>query len=1069
LFQPAKDMIVHVFHQLAKVEKFVLVDVESDYALSQFAPNSFILTSDSDLLVYSKCRGIIIPQKRSRSIVLRDSVLKELMCSSTELTVAASIAGNDYSRGVYGYGIKKALKLLSAVEDGLSFAQTFDSVLELLPQKCIQEAKECRDVGFRVISNYEAPVAIVPIPELPDHKSMLSPFMQYLIERRQDGHLRRPGLLALFVRGPKVFHSAVTRNKNEWRVSQKQKRIEDAQYRVGKKMFQFSFNPFSCLEVYGNRDESECEPSASDASDETEGVTDENPANLSQLISNKRQKIGLGRESKEILFNNVQSCDMNDATNCGLSQKSEEPIRKTRQRSEARQNVDRMRALYSTVTRNLGQTEHVLDKTLNRYHFATYLQRVCLALGMTRDSAAMTMTKRLLVALADPDNTFTLPQMSNDMLADLRNASLEIASMFPDIVFRRVADKASLGEINKIVIANLKSMVMTQFQDLVETSIRMKLTDNLRSKLARRVARLIRGAVLGRRGRGPEGDVDVEESTEDDNGDDDTDSESDSEENANTWFVEAVDGIIKWKSLKPPERSFLEKLLNSDSDYLRKRFMPIQLHAIIPARHSGWRKVLSKRMSAHISTILRFIHGLNKDHFIQSIFPGPTTNVRMMTVTTTVLAKIFHDFIEHVGAEAKQDILGALSRSCSKPLMWTSIVDLIKAPDLLWGAIFPGYSSFCAEHSHLRKAFHGKTDGTRFHFGVFDTSKPTARKAGSAAVLKHGSGVGLYGYSNLLRFVKDGVLDLSLLAGGRFVDTGLGKLSGNHGILNVDQAFAAELIKPLPEQAIDDLIDNHPFVMIDLGVVSEMSMTATLARRNGDIVECDVVPASIKTAARYEGYGIDKYFDKPTKNQEWESRLSVSHSRTVDPAKYQLFEDVFRESGWNIKQDNVDLRLQRRHKLENRKRSYWASIPNKILALVDALVKESGRAISGAPIVVIGNPTFKSSMKGKRASAPKAISKYLRRFFVVLVIDEFNSSKLCPCCETQLEQVRPKHFRVWKCLGGCKDRHGSGPLIVNKDVSASLTFFKVLLTMLATGKRPKAYIPNYNCDKNKSR
>jgi hypothetical protein len=97
-------------------------------------------------------------------------------------------------------------------------------------------------------------------------------------------------------------------------------------------------------------------------------------------------------------------------------------------------------------------------------------------------------------------------------------------------------------------------------------------------------------------------------------------------------------------------------------------------------------------------------------------------------------------------------------------------------------------------------------------------SKPTARKAGSAAVMKHGSEVGLYGYRTLSRFVKDGVLDLSLLAGGRFIDTSLGELSGQHGVLNIDQSFMAELIKPLPEPAIDDLIDNHPFVMIDLGV-----------------------------------------------------------------------------------------------------------------------------------------------------------------------------------------------------------------------------------------------------------
>jgi hypothetical protein len=125
--------------------------------------------------------------------------------------------------------------------------------------------------------------------------------------------------------------------------------------------------------------------------------------------------------------------------------------------------------------------------------------------------------------------------------------------------------------------------------------------------------------------------------------------------------------------------------------------------------------------------------------------------------------------------------------------------------------------------------------------------------------------------------------------------------------------------------------------------------------------------------------------------------------------------------------------------------------------------KEEKR-LRGAPILIIGRPTFKSSMKGHRASNPQAIIEYLKRFFAVIVISEYNTSKLCPCCHQYLKQKpKTKGTRIWQCVKGCKSlKKPDQMLTVNKDVSAAVNIFTIFITLLMTGKRLAAFSPKKN-------
>ena len=100
-------------------------------------------------------------------------------------------------------------------------------------------------------------------------------------------------------------------------------------------------------------------------------------------------------------------------------------------------------------------------------------------------------------------------------------------------------------------------------------------------------------------------------------------------------------------------------------------------------------------------------------------------------------------------------------------------------------------------------------------------------------------------------------------------------------------------------------------------------------------------------------------------------------------------------------------------------------------------------------------------MKGQRSCCPAKIVDFLSRFFFVVLLNEYNTSKKCPNCEQDLTlKPRQKGYRLWICLNGCLRSDGKGVLEVNKDKSAGLCFFKIVVHLVAFGERPSNFSKN---------
>jgi transposase len=136
--------------------------------------------------------------------------------------------------------------------------------------------------------------------------------------------------------------------------------------------------------------------------------------------------------------------------------------------------------------------------------------------------------------------------------------------------------------------------------------------------------------------------------------------------------------------------------------------------------------------------------------------------------------------------------------------------------------------------------------------------------------------------------------------------------------------------------------------------------------------------------------------------------------------------------------------VQKQH-LKNRKRADWARLANSLLCVADSVASrnevEFGKK-TGCPILVIGNPTF-NAVRGQRSTSTKGLIKYLARFFIVFVIDEFNTSRACNECHQHVKKEPGKGTRIWKCGNKECGKHGEK---MNKDVSAWYLFI-IYLTL----------------------
>jgi hypothetical protein len=82
---------------------------------------------------------------------------------------------------------------------------------------------------------------------------------------------------------------------------------------------------------------------------------------------------------------------------------------------------------------------------------------------------------------------------------------------------------------------------------------------------------------------------------------------------------------------------------------------------------------------------------------------------------------------------------------------------------------------------------------------------------------------------------------------------------------------------------------------------------------------------------------------------------------------------------------------------------------------------------SKCPVIVMGRDGGKGKgVRGTRGHCSTALQTFLAQFFLILTVDEFNTTKLCPCCHQETVFAKRSEIRSKKCKHGCgwKDSDG---------------------------------------------
>ena len=142
--------------------------------------------------------------------------------------------------------------------------------------------------------------------------------------------------------------------------------------------------------------------------------------------------------------------------------------------------------------------------------------------------------------------------------------------------------------------------------------------------------------------------------------------------------------------------------------------------------------------------------------------------------------------------------------------------------------------------------------------------------------------------------------------------------------------------------------------------------------------------------------------------------LSQLPGRVMDEAEYNEHAKLFKTVGPDMVTHAGSPEQRRQYAaLQGRKSSYWSDFVNTIWAMQDAMCPDSDRP----PIILFGNGKFPTG-RGSTAGNYTWLKTYLARFFLIILVDEYNTSQRCPKCLGQLE-FHGKGVRIKAC-GSCR-------------------------------------------------
>jgi hypothetical protein len=269
-----------------------------------------------------------------------------------------------------------------------------------------------------------------------------------------------------------------------------------------------------------------------------------------------------------------------------------------------------------------------------------------------------------------------------------------------------------------------------------------------------------------------------------------------------------------------------------------------------------------------------------------------------------------------------------------------------------------------------------------------------------------------------------------------------------------------------------ELFDRRVIISGDPGIVNDLGLVAMLGTVTADGYDAIFTKRLLSSRAVYSLTGtnsaaLDREEQLPENVQNFQAQLSDNHPRSMDAAMYTEYTNTFNEV-FNALHQYSESTLPQKATLDSKEQRFYSNFVNDLYAQAEALHRFEGTLMSKKPVLVLGAGSMKP-MKKKRPSHAGTLLKYLKRFFLVITLDEYNTSKRCPKCLGILSNV-PNTHRIKRCdnpecQSTAQETDDRFSFLVNRDIAAPVNNVRILLNMMRHGRRPLTFTrPQRNPD-----
>jgi hypothetical protein len=163
---------------------------------------------------------------------------------------------------------------------------------------------------------------------------------------------------------------------------------------------------------------------------------------------------------------------------------------------------------------------------------------------------------------------------------------------------------------------------------------------------------------------------------------------------------------------------------------------------------------------------------------------------------------------------------------------------------------------------------------------------------------------------------------------------------------------------------------------------------------------------------------------------------------------------------WAAEYDQVGAHHKTRARYQSRVWGREQKFLHEMLQSIKGTFGEMGGA--KRPVIVMGRDGgVGRGVRGTRGHCSTALRSFLAEFFLILTVDEHNTTKLCPRCHQESVFAKRNEIRSKKCAHGCgwTDRDGKlHAFCYDRDFGASINMYYIACFMArTTGGRPHAF------------